>query len=420
MKTNQYSGFHKLTMEQRAAEVAEFAGLTQEEISRLTNPGALNNDVADHVIENVIGTYQLPIGVAMNFLINGKEYVIPMVLEEASVVAAASNAAKMAREGGGFTTSYTGDIMIAQVQCIGVANPYFARQNILHHKEEILAIANEKDPILVKITGGAKDLEVRVVDSEIGPMVVTHLLVDTGDAMGANAVNTMAEAVAPTIEKLTGGTVKLRILSNMADRRIARASATFTKEAIGGEEVVDGVVAAYAFAAADPYRAATSNKGIMNGIDPVVVATGNDWRGMEAGVHSFCSRNGRYTSLTRWEKNANGDLTGSIEIPAPVGLIGGATKIHPGAQACVKILGVKTAAELAQVMAAVGLAQNFAAMRALATDGIQKGHMKLHARNLATVAGATNEQLDAVVAKMITDKKISVDYAKEILAGMNG
>ena len=418
MKTNQYSGFHKLTMEQRAAEVAEFSGLTEEEIGRLTNPGALTNEVADHVIENVIGTYQLPVGVAMNFLINGKEYVIPMVLEEASVVAAASNAAKMARAAGGFTTSYTGNIMIAQVQCIGVANPYFARQNILHHKEEILAIANEKDPVLVKLTGGAKDLEVRIVDSQIGPMVVTHLLVDTGDAMGANAVNTMAEAVAPTIEKLTGGTVKLRILSNLADHRLARATATFTKEAIGGEDVVDGVVAAYAFAAADPYRAATSNKGIMNGIDPVVVATGNDWRGMEAGVHAYCSRGDHYTSLTRWEKDADGNLTGSIELPTPVGLVGGATKIHPAAQACVKILGVKTAAELAQVIAAVGLAQNFAAMRALATDGIQKGHMKLHARNLATVAGATPEQLDAVVAKMVADKKVSVDYAKEILAGM--
>ena len=341
-----------------------------------------------------------------------------MVLEEASVVAAASNAAKMARAAGGFTTSYTGNIMIAQVQCIGVANPFFARQNILHHKDEILAIANEKDPILVNLTGGAKDLEVRIVESEIGPMVVTHLLVDTGDAMGANAVNTMAEAVAPTIEKLTGGTVKLRILSNLADHRLARATATFTKEAIGGEEVVDGIVAAYAFAAADPYRASTNNKGIMNGIDPVVVATGNDWRGMEAGVHSYCSRGDHYTSLTRWEKDTNGDLTGSIELPTPVGLVGGATKIHPGAQACVKILGVTSAAELAQVIAAVGLAQNFAAMRALATDGIQKGHMKLHARNLATVAGATAEQLDAVVAKMIADKKISVDYAKEILEAM--
>lgn len=418
MKNNQYSGFHKLTLSQRAAEVAEFSGLTAEEIGRLTDPGALSNEVADHVIENVIGTYQLPIGVAMNFLINGKEYVIPMVVEEASVVAAASNAAKMALPGGGFRTSYTGNIMISQIQCIGVSDPYYARQIILHHRQELIDIANEKDPILVKLTGGVKDVEVRVINSQIGPMVVTHLLVDTGDAMGANAVNTMAEAVAPRIEEITGGTVKLRILSNLADHRIARASAVFTKEAIGGENVVDGVVAAYAFAAADPYRAATSNKGIMNGIDPVVIATGNDWRGMEAGAHAYCARNGKYTSMTCWEKNRNGDLVGSIELPTPVGLVGGATKIHPAAQTCVKLLGAKSAAELAQVIAAVGLAQNFAALRALATDGIQKGHMKLHARNLATVAGAAPEQLDAVVAKMIADRKISVEYAKEILASM--
>lgn len=418
MKSNQYSGFHKLTATQRAAEVIEFAGLSQEDATLLTRPEALKMEIADHMIENVIGTFQLPIGVAMNFLINGKEYVIPMVVEEASVVAAASNAAKMARAAGGFTTSYSGDVMIAQIQCINTANPHFARQTILAHKGELLDLANAKDPVLVKITGGARDIEVRVVDSGIGPMVVTHLLVDTGDAMGANAVNTMAEAVAPAIEKLTGGTVKLRILSNLADHRLARATATFTKEAIGGEDVVDGVVAAYAFAAADPYRAATSNKGIMNGVDPVVVATGNDWRAIEAGVHAYCARSGRYTSLTRWEKDADGNLTGCIEMPAPVGLVGGATKIHPAAKACVKLLGVQHASELAQIIAAVGLAQNFAALRALATDGIQKGHMKLHARNLATVAGASAEQLDAVVAQMVVNKKISVEYAKEVLAGM--
>lgn len=418
MKSNQYSGFHKLTAAQRAAEVIEFAGLSQEDAALLTRPEALKMEIADHMIENVIGTFQLPIGVAMNFLINGKEYVIPMVVEEASVVAAASNAAKMARAAGGFTTSYSGDVMIAQIQCINTANPHFARQTILAHKGELLDLANAKDPVLVKITGGARDIEVRVVDSGIGPMVVTHLLVDTGDAMGANAVNTMAEAVAPAIEKLTGGTVKLRILSNLADHRLARATATFTKEVIGGEDVADGVVAAYAFAAADPYRAATSNKGIMNGVDPVVVATGNDWRAIEAGVHAYCARSGRYTSLTRWEKDADGNLTGCIEMPAPVGLVGGATKIHPAAKACVKLLGVQHASELAQIIAAVGLAQNFAALRALATDGIQKGHMKLHARNLATVAGASAEQLDAVVAQMVENKKISVEYAKEVLAGM--
>lgn len=418
MKTNQYSGFHKLTAAQRAAEVMEFASLSQGDAALLTQPEALKLEVADHMIENVIGTFQLPIGVAMNFLINGREYVIPMVVEEASVVAAASNAAKMARAAGGFTTSYSGDVMIAQIQCIHIANPYFARQAILAHRAELLELANAKDPILVNLTGGARDIEVRVVESPIGPMVVTHLLVDTGDAMGANAVNTMAEAVAPMIEKLSGGTAKLRILSNLADRRLARATATFTKEAIGGEEVVDGIVAAYAFAVADPYRAATSNKGIMNGVDPVVIATGNDWRAMEAGVHSYCARNGRYTSLTQWEKDVNGNLTGCIELPAPVGLVGGATKIHPAAKACVRLLGIQHAAELAQILASVGLAQNFAALRALATDGIQKGHMKLHARNLATVAGATAGQLDAVVAQMVADQKISVEYAREVLAGM--
>ena len=419
MKTNQYSGFHKLTLEKRAQEVAEFASLSSEELDRIVKPGALPNEVADHCIENVIGTYQLPMGIAMNFVIDGQEKVIPMVVEEASIVAAASNAAKMARSRGGFHTSYTGNIMIAQVQVVDISNPYFAFQEILHHKEEILSIANKKDPVLVKITGGAKDINVRVVDSIIGPMVVVHLIVDTGDAMGANAVNTMAEAVAPLIEQITGGTVKLRILSNLAIYRLARATATFDKEVIGGEDVVNGIIAAYAFAEADPFRAATSNKGIMNGMDPVVVATGNDWRGMEAAAHSYMYyKYGKYTSMTRWEKDINGNLTGSIELPMMVGLVGGATKIHPGAQVAIKILGVKTAEELARIIAAVGLAQNFAAMRALATDGIQKGHMKLHARNVATVAGAKGDVLEKVVARMIAEKNINVEYAKELITQM--
>ncbi len=418
MKTNRYSGFHKLTSQERAAEVQEFAGLTNEEMDLLTKPGALSDTVASNMIENVIGTYQLPLGVAMNFVINGKEYLIPMVLEEPSVVAAASNAAKMAREAGGFTTSYTGNIMQAQIQIIGVKNPEFARQIILQNKQEILDIANAKDPVLVKLTGGAQDIIVRVIDSKIGPMVVAHLVVDTGDAMGANAVNTMAESVASKIEELTGGTVKLRILTNLADLRLARATATFKKEAIGGEDVVDGIITAYEFAAADPYRAATSNKGIMNGIDPVVVATGNDWRAIESGAHSYIAKDGRYTSLTTWEKNADGDLTGVIELPTAVGLVGGATKIHPAAKVNVKMLGISSAAELAQVIAAVGLAQNFAALRALATEGIQRGHMKLHARNVAITAGATPEQVDALAAKLVADKKVNVEYAKEILADM--
>lgn len=418
MKTNNYSGFHKLSVLQRATEVAEFANLTAEELELITKPGALSNNIADKVIENVIGTYQLPLGVAMNFIINDKEVLIPMVVEEASIIAAASNAAKMARPGGGFKTSYTGNIMIAQIQAIDIPNPYFAQQVILQHKKEILHIANQKDTVLVNITGGAKDIEVRIIDSLIGPMVVTHLLVDTGDAMGANAVNTMAEAVAPYIEEITDGTVKLRILSNLASYRLARATAVFTKDAIGGEEVVDGIIAAYAFAEADPFRAATSNKGIMNGIDPLIVATGNDWRGIEAACHAYCSYRGKYTSMTRWEKNSNGDLTGSIEIPALCGLVGGGTKILPAAKVGVKILGISTADELAQIIAAVGLAQNFAAMRALATDGIQKGHMKLHARNIATVAGASSEILEKIVDKMIIEKNISVEYAKKLIADM--
>jgi hydroxymethylglutaryl-CoA reductase len=417
MKTNKFSGFHKLTMKERAREVAEFSGLTSEELEKILKPGALSDDIADKCIENVIGTYQLPMGVAMNFIIDGKERLIPMVVEEASIVAAASNAAKMARPSGGFHTSYTGNIMIAQVQVLDVPNPHFACQSILHHKEEILSIANSKDPILVKYTGGAKDVEVRVIDSIIGTMVVVHLIVDTGDAMGANAVNTMAEAIAPIIEEITKGTVKLRILSNLAVYRLARATAVFNKEDIGGTSVVDGIIAAYAFAEADPFRAATSNKGIMNGMDPVVVATGNDWRGMEAAAHSYMYyKYGKYTSMTRWEKDADGNLCGSIEIPIMVGLVGGATKIHPAAQTAIKILGVKTAEELSRIIAAVGLAQNFAAMRALATDGIQKGHMKLHARNIATVAGANGELLDKVVNKMVADKNISIEYAKELLS----
>ena len=417
MKTNKFSGFHKLTMKERAREVAEFSGLTSEELEKILKPGALSDDIADKCIENVIGTYQLPMGVAMNFIIDGKERLIPMVVEEASIVAAASNAAKMARPSGGFHTSYTGNIMIAQVQVLDVPNPHFACQSILHHKEEILSIANSKDPILVKYTGGAKDVEVRVIDSIIGTMVVVHLIVDTGDAMGANAVNTMAEAIAPIIEEITKGTVKLRILSNLAVYRLARATAVFNKEDIGGTSVVDGIIAAYAFAEADPFRAATSNKGIMNGMDPVVVATGNDWRGMEAAAHSYMNyKYGKYTSMTRWEKDADGNLCGSIEIPIMVGLVGGATKIHPAAQTAIKILGVKTAEELSRIIAAVGLAQNFAAMRALATDGIQKGHMKLHARNIATVAGANGELLDKVVNKMVADKNISIEYAKELLS----
>lgn len=414
MKTSSYSGFFKLSTEERLREVAEFAGLDEKETAILGSADSLDDDKADHMIENVIGKFALPMGVAINFVINGKDVIIPMVTEEPSVVAACSNAAKMARPSGGFKASSSGNVMIAQIQVLGVAAPFAAKSSILERKDEIIRICNEKDPVLVNFDGGVKDVEVRVIDTMAGPMVIVHLLVDTLDAMGANAVNTMAEAVAPYIEEITEGSVELRILSNLADRRLVRVRATWKKEDIGGTEVVDKMLNAYAFAAADPYRAATHNKGTMNGIVPVVIATGNDTRAIESGAHSYAARNGRYTSLTTWEKDENGDLVGSIEIPMAVGLVGGATKIHPAAQAAVKILGVKSAAELGQIIAAAGLANNMAAMKALATEGIQRGHMSLHARNLANTVGAKGEILETIVKQMVREKKVRLEYAQEL------
>lgn len=419
MKSSSYSGFFKLSMEERLKEVAEFAGLTEEEQAVLRSADSLDNDKADHMIENVIGKFALPMGVAINFVINGKDVVIPMVCEEPSVVAACSNAAKMARPSGGFKTSSTGNVMIAQIQVLSTAAPTAARSKILEKKEEIIRICNEKDPVLVSLGGGAKDVEVRIIETINGAMVIVHLLVDTGDAMGANAVNTMAEAVAPFIEEVTGGTVELRILSNLADHRLVRARATWKKEDIGGEEVVEKMLSAYAFAEADPYRAATNNKGIMNGIVPVVIATGNDTRAIESGAHAYAARSGRYTSMTTWEKDENGDLVGSIEMPMAVGLVGGATKIHPAAKAAVRILGVKTASELGQIIACAGLANNMAAMKALATEGIQRGHMSLHARNLANTVGAKGEILEKIVAQMVADKKVRIEYAQELFDKYN-
>ena len=415
MKSSSYSGFFKLSVEERMKEVAEFCGLTQEEQAILKDANSLDMDTADHMIENVIGRYTYPLGVAINFVINGKDYVIPMASEEPSVLAACSNAAKMARPGGGFTTDYTGNIMISQIQLLDVPTPHYAKGKILEHKAQIAELCNAKDPVLVSLGGGVKDVEVRILDSIVGPMVIVHLLVDTGDAMGANAVNTMAEAVAPFLEELTGGRAELRILSNLADRRLARARAVFKKEAVGGEEVVDKMIAAYAFAAADPYRAATNNKGIMNGVIPVVIATGNDTRAIESGAHAYAARSGHYSPFATWEKNADGDLVGSIEMPMAVGLVGGATKIHPAAKVAVKMLGVKTASELAQIIAAVGLAQNMAAIKALATEGIQRGHMSLHARNLAATAGAKGEVLERIVKQMVAEKNVRLEYAQELM-----
>jgi hydroxymethylglutaryl-CoA reductase len=415
-KSSQISGFYKLSVKERLEKIKTFADLSEEEIDRLQNTGSLELDLADRMIENVIGAIPVPMGVATNFLINGKDYLIPMAIEEPSVVAAASNAAKMTRNKGGFTTSTTGPVMIGQIQAVDIEDPHGARLAILQAKEKLLAIANEQDPILVKFGGGAKDLQVKVLESITGPMVITELLVDTRDAMGANAVNTMAETVAPVIEELTGGRVFLRILSNLADRRLMRARAVFDKEALGGAEVVEGILKAYAFAIADPYRCSTHNKGIMNGIDAVVIATSNDWRAIEAGAHTYAAhQEGGYTSLTTWEKNRDGDLVGTIELPLAVGILGGATGTHPIAKITRKILGVESASELGQVMAAVGLAQNLAALRALATEGIQRGHMRLHARNIAAAAGAVGELIDKIAAKMAEEGKIRIDRAEELL-----
>ncbi|RSN78034.1 hydroxymethylglutaryl-CoA reductase, degradative [Candidatus Methanodesulfokora washburnensis] len=414
-RTSRIPGFYKLPVEERVKIVKEFAGLTDEEASLLMKAGNLDISVADRMIENVIGTWPLPLGIATNFLINGRDYLIPMAIEEPSVVAAASNAAKMAREGGGFFTSSTDPIMISQIQLVKVKDAEEARNAILAEKQRILEIANERDPVLVRLGGGARDLEVRIIDTIMGKMVITHLIVDVRDAMGANVVNTMAEAVAPFIERITGGRVYLRILSNLADRRLASARAVWKKEEIGGDEVVEGILYAYAFAEADPYRAATHNKGIMNGIIAVARATGQDTRAIEAGAHSYAARNGRYTSLSRFWRNEDGDLEGFLEMPLAVGIVGGVANVHPIARIALKILGVKSARELSEVMVAVGLAQNFAALRALATEGIQAGHMKLHARNIAMAAGATPDIVDEVVERMLREKTIRIDVAKRII-----
>jgi len=415
MRSSRVPGFYKLSPRERLNFVKEFAGLTDEEAELLRSTGSLSIDLADRMIENVIGAIPIPLGIAVNFLINGRDYLIPMAIEEPSVVAAASYAAKMTRAKGGIFTSSTEPIMIGQIQAVGMKDPYRARMAILEAKEEILKKANEQDPMLVSVGGGAKDLQVKVIESMVGPMVITELLVDCRDAMGANAVNTMAEAVAPMIERITKGRVYLRIVSNLATRRLARAWTVVAKEEVGGEEVVDGIIQAYAFAAADPYRAATHNKGILNGIIAVAIATCNDHRAIEAGAHAYAAMSGRYLPLSRWEKNEDGDLVGSIELPLAVGIIGGATKVHPIARIALKILGVKSARELAEVMAAVGLAQNLAALRALANEGIQRGHMSLHARNIAIMAGATGEVIDLIAERMVEERKIRLDRAKELL-----
>ncbi len=412
--SSELPGFYKLSVRERLERVRRLAGLTEEEANVLANTGGLPGDVANRMIENVVGGMTLPLGIATNFRINGKDYVVPMALEEPSVVAAASNAAKIARVKGGFKVTNTGPVMIGQIQTVGVPDPRGASKRLRARKKELLAKANEQDPMLVSLGGGAKDLNVKVIETLKGPMVIVELFVNCGDAMGANAVNTMAEAVAPLVEEISEGKVYLRIISNLADRRLVRASAVFEKAAVGGEEVVDGVVYAYAFAEADPYRCATHNKGVMNGVVAVALACGQDTRALEAGAHSYAARSGAYKPLTTWRKNKDGDLVGSLEMPMAVGLVGGAAKVHPAAKANVKILGIMTATELAEVMGAVGLAQNFAALRALASEGIQRGHMKLHAKNIAASVGATGKMVDLVADQLVAERKIRMDRAKEI------
>ena len=414
-------GFYNLSLEQRLAELGRRGELTPEELAALSGQAGLSREQADHMIENVIGLHALPLGIALNFIVNGREVLVPMVVEEPSIVAGASFMAKLARAGGGFLAHTTAPEMIGQMQVLDSADLPMARLAILEQKESLLAEAGEIDPVLKRLGGGPRDLEVRLIeDSPIGPFLVVHLVYDVRDAMGANAINTAAERLASRIETLTGGRVLLRILSNLADRRLARVRCTIPLSELAfdeftAEEVRDGIIAAWAFAAADPYRAATHNKGIMNGVDAVVLATGNDWRAVEAGAHAYAARSGRYTSLSTWGRDSLGNLVGTLEMPMAVGIVGGATRVHPTARAALKLMGITNASQLAEIIVSVGLAQNLAALRALATEGIQRGHMSLHARQVAIAAGAQGEQIERLAGQLVAEKTVRIDRAEEIL-----
>ncbi|MEL0343700.1 MAG: hydroxymethylglutaryl-CoA reductase, degradative [Deltaproteobacteria bacterium] len=418
MQKNQQApkGFHRLTIEERLDQIASMTELGQDEIQCLKKFGNLPEETANGMVENVIGVMGIPFGVATNLILDGKEMLVPMATEESSVIAAVCNASKQCRSSGGVTSSVSGSEMIAQIQLLGLSNPHYARQVLLEKKEIIRELCDATDPLLLENGGGFRDLEVRILETRGGTMVILHLIVDTQDAMGANAVNSMAESLAPKIEEWTGGRVNLRILSNLADRRLARARAVWNLEDLGGEQVRDDMLAASWFAEADPYRAATHNKGIMNGVSAVALVTGNDTRALEAGAHAYASRSGRYTSLSRWETDGAGNLVGSLEMPMAVGLIGGATRVHPIAKIALKILGVNKAEDLARVMAAVGLVQNYAALKALATTGIQKGHMALHSKNVAMMAGAVGDEVDILAKRLVEIGKIRTDAAEEELA----
>ena len=420
-KNSRLQGFYQLSPLDRLAAVGAFDGLSRDDLRALHGLNALSIERADKMIENVVGTYSLPLGIATNFQINGQDKLIPMVVEEPSIVAGASYAAKLTRSGGGFQASSTPSLMIGQVQLVGIQALEGARHDILAHRAELLACANRQSTSLVALGGGAQDIEVHIFqDSPMGSMIVVHVIVDCLDAMGANAINSMAEAIAPRLEEITGGRAYLRILSNLSDRRLARARAiiqprAFDRDGMRGEDVIDGILWAYAFAAVDPYRATTHNKGILNGIDPVLIATGQDWRAVESGAHAYAARDGRYTSLTTWEKDTEGNLVGSIEMPLAVGIVGGAVKVHPTAQAALKLLNVASARELAEICVCAGLASNLAALRALACEGIQQGHMGLHARQIAMSAGAPPHLVEQVARQLVEERCIKPVRAEAIV-----
>jgi hydroxymethylglutaryl-CoA reductase len=413
--------FYNLTLEERRDRVAELA--PGADLDAYKGSG-LSEQRADQMIENTLGVYGLPLGLATNFQVNGRDVLIPMAVEEPSVVAGASFMAKLCRAGGGFVAESTPPEMIGQMQVLGIDDLEAAEAVLIQHRRELLELADSVDPVLKQLGGGARGLEVRrIQESAVGPFLVVHLIYDVRDAMGANAVNTACEKLAPKIEALTGGRVHLRILSNLADRRLARARCRVPTEELefsgfSGERVRDGIIEAWAFAAADPYRAATHNKGIMNGVDAVVVATGNDWRAIEAGAHAYAARRGTYTSLSTWSRDDDGMLAGYLEMPMAVGIVGGATKVHPGALTSLRLIGAKSGSELAEIIVSVGLAQNLAALRALATEGIQRGHMTLHARQVAMAAGATGKAIEAVASQMVSEGVVRVDRAEAILRGV--
>ncbi len=430
MTNSRIAGFYALSLAARRAKLAEaFAPQTPPELTAWTT-GGLSSETADHMIENVVGMYSLPLGVALNFTINGRDVLIPMVVEEPSIVAGASFMAKLARANGGFTATSTEPLMIGQLQVLDAEDLNQAAERVLAKKAELLTYVDAAESSLKSRGGGARDLEVRIIEeSPIGKFLVIHLIYDARDAMGANAVNTACERLAPKIEEITGGRAHLKILSNLTDKRMAKATCVIPVNELeiaaqdgilrySGEAVRDGIIAAYAFAAADPYRAATHNKGIMNGVDPVVIATGNDWRAIEAGAHAYAARSGKYTSLSTWSKDKDGNLVGELEMPLAVGIVGGATKVHPAAQAAIKLMNVKSAGELAEIIVCVGLAQNMAALRALATEGIQRGHMSLHARQVAIAAGATGDLIEKVASQMAAERVVRIERAVEILKSL--